>query len=161
MRFGRRSAYTTQSPPLHAAGRFRRRMQHCQEVSMGKPAVAIVDDDPAVRSSLKFSLELEGFAVSTYADAAALLDDAGSAGADCLIIDYKLPGMNGIELLNALRSRKIDAPVVLITSNPSRSLRAIAQDCGATLVEKPLLGNALNDSVREAVGMRRPGSVGN
>src|SRR5436853_673754 len=91
--------------------------------SRQKPVVLVVDDDPAVRNSLKFSLEIEGFTVRDYSSANELLNEPDIADAGCLIIDYHLPQMNGLEMLNRLRERRVAAPAILITSHPSASVR--------------------------------------
>ena len=115
-----------------------------------RPVVLVIDDDPAVCSSLKFFLELEGFAVRTYPDAAAVLRAADVAGAACLVVDYKLPGINGLQLLQKLRTRGMVTPAILITSHPGAVLSQAAARAGISIVEKPLLGNALGESVRNA-----------
>src|SRR5262249_24961223 len=84
--------------------------------------VGIVDDDPAVRNSLKFSLELEGFAVGTFANAAELLRAPDLSRFQCLVVDFNMPGMDGIELAVKLREMQFAAPVILITSDPSKAL---------------------------------------
>lgn len=121
-----------------------------QEETSSRPVVVVVDDDLALRSSLKFALELEGFSVRTYADASALLDD-GLPAAGCLVIDQKLPGMSGLELLHHLRLRHVLLPVILITTHPTRALLAQAAMAGVRVIEKPLLTNALTDGIREAM----------
>lgn len=113
------------------------------EIASAKPVVVIVDDDPAVRSSLAFSLQTEGFSVRSYASGAELLKDVPAARAGCLVIDYQLPGMNGLDLLAELRRRQVEAPAILITTHPSSAVRERAAVSGAALVEKPLLGDAL------------------
>ena len=105
--------------------------------------VAIVDDDPAVRSSLKFSLETEGYEVRIFADAAELLNDSTIVSYGCMVVDQKLPHIDGLELVARLRARSIVTPVILITSHPSASVRLRAGAAGIPIVEKPLLGNAL------------------
>ena len=114
-----------------------------------QPIVFVVDDDQAVCSSLKFALELEGFAVSTFADGESLLSRADLPRPHCLVVDYKLLGMSGIDLLNELRRRDVQTPALLITSNPSRTLRSAAERLGVSIIEKPLLTNALSECVRE------------
>lgn len=116
----------------------------------GRP-VLIVDDDPAVRSSLQFRLEIEGYSVRTYARGADLLDDPAISSAGCLVIDYRLPDMNGLDLLLDLRRRAIKLPAILITTHPSASVRARAAAAGAALIEKPLLSEALIDGIRSAI----------
>src|SRR5205814_7415711 len=92
------------------------------EFSDTRSIVVIVDDDPAVRNSLKFSLEIEGFSVHGYADADELLSLGKLPSCSCLIIDHRLPGMSGLDLIAALRARHVTSPAILITSHPSRAL---------------------------------------
>ncbi len=109
------------------------------------PEIALVDDDPSVRTALQFSLELEGFRVVTYESAEALIALDGLARAQCLIIDYRLPGADGIALVTRLRDEGNLIPAILITSNPSRSVIWCANELDARIVEKPLLDSALLD----------------
>jgi FixJ family two-component response regulator len=113
--------------------------------------VVVVDDDPAVRGSLAFSLRAEGLSVQSYASAAELLKGNSSRTARCLVIDYKLPGMNGLDLLAELRRRHIVAPAILITTNPTAAVRAQAAAAHVALIEKPLLGDALFQEIRAAL----------
>jgi two-component system response regulator FixJ len=115
--------------------------------------VIIIDDDFAVRNSLKFSLEIEGLTVRSYATGAELLSAGDLALCNCLVVDQNMPGMNGLDLITLLRARHFAAPAILITSHPSSSLRERAQQAGVPIVEKPLLGNALLDKIRDAVGI--------
>jgi two-component system, LuxR family, response regulator FixJ len=112
--------------------------------------VLVVEDDAALRNSLKFAFELEGYAVHTYASGSAILQDAGPPEPYCLVIDYRLPDMDGLELLQRLRARGIDAPAILITTGPSSSVRGAARRAGVHIIEKPLLGNALSEAIRNA-----------
>ena len=89
------------------------------EIASARPLVVIVDDDPAIRSSLAFSLQTEGFSVRSYASGTELLGDDLTAEASCLVIDYQLPGMNGLDLVAELRRRQVAAPAILITTHPS------------------------------------------
>ena len=116
-----------------------------------KDTVVVVDDDPAVCSSLQFSLETEGFQVQTFANGPELLKQEQLPARGCVIIDYYLPGMNGLELALALRERHISLPIILITTHPNRSLRQSAAAEGIEIIEKPLLGNSLSEIIRAAV----------
>jgi FixJ family two-component response regulator len=116
--------------------------------------VLLVDDDPAVRSSLKFSLQVEGFDVRTYASGIELLADPDLPSHGCLIVDYRMPEMTGLEVVASLRERHISWPAILITTHPSAGLRQRAAHAGITLIEKPLLGDALTQGVREAIERR-------
>ena len=114
-------------------------------------ALLVVDDDPALLQSLKFAMELEGFVVETYADAESVLAADALPGRGCMIVDVKLPGINGLELVKRLRARKVELPAVLITTNPPPSLRILAAAVGVPIVEKPLLRDELMDTVRRLV----------
>jgi two-component system, LuxR family, response regulator FixJ len=114
------------------------------------PIVAVVDDDPAVCNSLKFSLELEGFSVRTYREAGELLGAADLAACNCFVVDQKMANMTGLALIAQLRDRQITAPAILIISQPSLALSARAATANVPIVEKPLLSNALLDRIREA-----------
>jgi FixJ family two-component response regulator len=113
--------------------------------------VMVIDDDQAVRNSLKFSLEVEGFTVRSYATGAELLSAEGLMHCSCLVVDQKMPGMNGLDLIGLLRARHLSAPAILITSHPGPPLRARAKEAGVPIVEKPLLGNVLLDKIRDLV----------
>jgi two-component system, LuxR family, response regulator FixJ len=115
-----------------------------------RPVIAVVDDDPAVCSSLKFALELEGFAVCIYHSGAELLLADDLEDFNCFVVDQRMPGMTGMELVEVLRERLILTPVILIISHASAALSARARKAAIPIVEKPFLGNALLERIREA-----------
>jgi len=115
-----------------------------------RPIIAVVDDDPAVCGSLKFALELEGFAVRTHHGAAELLLADDLEDFNCFVIDQRMPEMTGMELVEVLRKRLILTPVILIISHGSAALSARAKKAAIPIVEKPFLGNALLERIREA-----------
>ncbi|HYC67323.1 response regulator transcription factor [Brevundimonas sp.] len=117
-----------------------------------RPAILLVEDDPAVVNALTFSLELEGFEVCAYADGETLLASTPLPTRGCLVLDYNLPGIDGLDLLERLRAAEVNLPAILITTNPRRALRAQAALAGVQIIEKPLLTDALRDSVRNALG---------
>jgi two-component system response regulator FixJ len=123
-------------------------------MKLTQPMVLIIDDDPAVRNSLKFALEVEGFAVRAYATGAELLDDAPALDNGCLVVDYKLPEMNGLDLLCELRRRNVDLPAILITTHPNVAVRDRAALAGVPLIEKPLLNDTLFQGIRAALDGR-------
>jgi FixJ family two-component response regulator len=133
--------------------RVEQRSNKQRDSSAPDTAIIVVDDDFAVRSSLKFSLEVEGLAVRSYASGAELLS-AEIAPCDCLVVDQKMPGISGLDLIASLRRRNVSAPAILITSYPSLSLREQAQQAHIPIVEKPLLGNALLDKIRAVLAAR-------
>jgi FixJ family two-component response regulator len=113
----------------------------------GEWAVFVVDDDLAVLNSLKFALEIEGFPVRIFAAPEDILATGEKLRRGCLVIDYNLPTMNGLALLDRLRDRGISIPAILITSDAGPTLRRQAASAGVAIVEKPLLGGALTDAI--------------
>ncbi len=113
--------------------------------------VLIVDDDAAVRSALKFALELEGYQVRTYGDPEALLADTLPERA-CLIVDYRMPGLDGLSMISRLRQRHVGLPVILIVSEALNApLRLRAGRMGVQdVLEKPLSDGMLLNSIRHA-----------
>ena len=111
--------------------------------------VLVVDDDAAVRNALKFVLEIEGFRVRLYAGGQALLDDDDLPVLGCLVVDYRMPGMDGLELVERLRADKVTLPVVLICSRLDDWLRRRAVQAGVgAVLEKPLSDSALIECIR-------------
>jgi two-component system, LuxR family, response regulator FixJ len=121
--------------------------EHAGAISAQGPVVIVVDDDPAVLGALKFALELEGFRIAAYRSGSELLAEPVFPTTGCLVIDYKLPEMDGLSLIADLRKRGFRLPAILITTNPTRSLRRRAAAVAAPIVEKPLFGDALSNAV--------------
>ena len=113
-----------------------------------RQTVILVDDDPAVLGALQFALELEGFAVKAFREGREILSGERLPHAGCLVIDYNLPGMNGLDVVAALRSLRVTLPAILITTHPNAILRQRAAAQGLQIIEKPLLGDALTDAIR-------------
>lgn len=114
--------------------------------------VIVVDDDAAVRNSLKFALELEGFDVRLYEGGSELLAEEGLDLGGCLVVDQYMPGMTGVELVDRLRERFVDIPAILITAKASDDLRLSAALSGIRQVlEKPLEDGALLEGIRSAI----------
>ncbi|QAU48336.1 response regulator [Bradyrhizobium guangzhouense] len=125
-------------------------------VSSAKPTVYVVDDDDAVLGSLRFLLETDGFAVRTFRNATALLNTTSPSGADCYLIDYKMPDINGIELAGRLHQSDRDTPVILITGYPDKNISARAKAAGVKdVILKPLLDENLVKRIRRAIQNRR------
>jgi FixJ family two-component response regulator len=116
-----------------------------------RPAVILVDDDPAVTHAIQFSFDLEGLDVRSFRDGESLLaaDDMPDSG--CLILDHNLPGMDGLALLERLRAAGVELPAILVTTNPRTALRNRAAAAGVPIIEKPLLTDALLTTVRKAL----------
>ena len=112
-----------------------------QEYESMKEFVYIVDDDEAVRDSLRWLLEGNGFSVKVFSNAEELLDFSekqshGMAG--CLILDVRMPGITGVELHDVLLKAGIDIPVIFITGHGSVPLAVKSMKKGAIdFLEKP------------------------
>jgi two-component system response regulator FixJ len=112
--------------------------------------VHIVDDDEAVRDSVKAVLEVAGFACETYASARAFLD-ADKRAPGCALVDVRMPEMDGLTLLRALGARHPDIGVVIMTGFADVPLAVRAMREGAVdFVEKPTPPDVLAGAVRRA-----------
>ncbi len=86
----------------------------------------------------------------TYRSAADLLIADNLDDCNCYVVDQRMPGMNGMELIARLRARKVVTPAILVISQPNAALAARAAAADIPIVEKPLLNNMLVDRIREA-----------
>lgn len=116
-----------------------------------RPAVILVDDDPAVTHAMQFSFDLEGLDVRSFRDGESLLAAGELPESGCLILDHNLPGMDGLGLLERLRALGVRLPAILITTNPRTALRVRATAASVPIIEKPLLTDALLTAVRKAL----------
>jgi two-component system, LuxR family, response regulator FixJ len=118
--------------------------------------LVLVEDDRAVLGALTFAFETEGYQVAAFRDPASALAAAETKGASCLVIDQRLPGMSGLELVAHLRAEGVAAPALLITTNPTAQLHRDAAAAEIEIVEKPLLGDVLAAKVRALAPAARP-----
>lgn len=118
------------------------------------PVIHVVDDDAAFRRSLIFLLESLGWPVVAHPSAAEFLAACPAPPADfgCLVLDIRMPGMNGLELQQALRARGWTPAVVFMTGHGDVELAVQAMKQGAfDFLEKPFRDQALLDTVTAAV----------
>jgi two-component system, LuxR family, response regulator FixJ len=109
-----------------------------------RPVVIVVDDDDAVRESLRFLLDIAGYDVMTFESAQAYLDRVNPEPATCMVLDQHMPNTTGLELLAVMRASGARLPTALITGSPSPDLVRQAIALGAARVlEKPLADDAL------------------
>ena len=110
--------------------------------------VYIVDDDEAVRDSLSMLLESKAFAVKSFASAVEFLAAASSLHPGCLIVDIRMPEMDGLELQQHLIDRSLDFPLIVITSHGDVPVAVRAMKSGAVdFIEKPFTYEAILDSL--------------
>jgi CheY-like chemotaxis protein len=117
--------------------------------AQARPRITVVEDDVSLLNALAFALEADGFAVAAYTAAAPLL--ARPPSADCMVVDLRLPDMDGLSLIAALRALGPQPRAILITTNPDARLRLAAAKVGVEIVEKPLIGGELRQRIAEAV----------
>ncbi len=118
---------------------------------MTERIVHVIDDDEGMRASLQFLLETADCTVTTYASAADFLAAADPAPG-CIITDVRMPGMNGLELIQALNARGSGLPVVVITGHGDIPMAVEAMKAGATeFLEKPFDDERLMRAVRGAL----------
>ncbi|MBV8679910.1 MAG: response regulator transcription factor [Aquitalea sp.] len=123
-------------------------------MSASFPHVHIVDDDEAFRDSLVFLLESHDYAISCHDSAESLLADFHPAGAGCLIVDIRMPGMSGLELFDELSARHNPWPVIFITGHGDVPMAVQAVKRGAhDFLEKPFNQQALLNAVDSALAL--------
>jgi two-component system, LuxR family, response regulator FixJ len=119
---------------------------------MTGPVIFVVDDDVAVRDSLEILLQSAGHAVRSFASGQEFLDVVSSLGPGCLIVDVRMPGMDGFELQRRLGERRLSIPVIVITGHGDVPMAVRAIRGGAVdFIEKPFSERAIFDSIRLAL----------
>jgi len=117
-------------------------------------SIVIVEDDVSLLSALAFALEADGFLVHAYARAEPLL--SAPVHADCMVIDMRLPDLDGLTLIKRLRERGVRAPAILTTTSPTDRTRRWAADMGVEIVEKPLITGELRGRIDALVAANFP-----
>jgi len=123
------------------------------------PLISVVDDDASVRESLESLIRSVGFAVKVFASAEDFLNSPRVLETNCLILDVRLPGMDGIELHRHLLARKWKVPVIFITAHASEEhIRAQALKSGAVgYLIKPFSEELLLDAIDAALDLKSNG----
>jgi len=118
--------------------------------------VILVDDDADVRDALSLLLSAAAYPVEALASAEALLEAVTPSDRGCLILDVRLPGMNGLALQQALRERGIQLPIVFISGHGDIPMAVEAVHAGAMdFLEKPFDDGALIERVDRALALDR------
>jgi DNA-binding NtrC family response regulator len=119
-------------------------------------SVLIIDDEAAIRESLQTLLEFEGYTVDTANDGIEGLTRLNERPFDLVLLDFALPERNGIEILQEIRERDSELPVIMITAYGTVENAVNAMQAGATnFIQKPWDNEKLLADVRTAVGRRR------
>ena len=120
------------------------------------PAISVVDDDDAVRDSLRLLLETSGYRVIEYASGTYFLADPSAAKADCWICDLHMPDMNGAEMLERARARGWNVSTIIMTGRGDAHLeRRLIQAKVVRILEKPVGDTALLEWVEKACALTK------
>ncbi|MEM9368209.1 MAG: response regulator [Planctomycetota bacterium] len=120
------------------------------------PVVMVVEDDDDVRKSLQWQLSSLGFETSVFRTPQQLIELAEFPPFGCLIVDYRLPGQDGIQLLETLRQKECDLPFLFISGHGTVDTAVAAMRLGAIdFLEKPLDTQRLLDTVRRCIDADR------
>ncbi|HUO95910.1 MAG TPA: response regulator FixJ [Steroidobacteraceae bacterium] len=127
-----------------------------------KPAtVFVVDDDDAVRTSLRLLLKSVGLPVETFAAAQEFLDNFDADRAGCLVLDIRMPGMSGLELQQRLNEIHAIIPIVFITGHGDVPMAVEAMQHGAVdFIQKPFRDQDLIDRINQALEKDRDNRAG-
>jgi FixJ family two-component response regulator len=116
------------------------------------PLISVVDDDESVRESLSGLIRSVGFGVMVFASAEEFLTSDRLSDTDCLILDVRMPGMNGLELHRQLATNHFAIPVIFITAHGDEEARARALNGGAVeYLLKPFSEEALLRAIDAAL----------
>jgi FixJ family two-component response regulator len=119
--------------------------------------IHIVDDDDAVRDSMRALLESLGFDVHDYSSAVEFLNRGGTRLKGCLLLDLHMPVMSGIDLLDHMQSEGARLPTIVITGRGDPTLRERALKSGAlALIDKPVSDDALLGAIGRAFQEGQP-----
>ena len=123
---------------------------------MPRELIFVVDDDDAVRASLRALLETAGYRTIQFGSGAEFLEFPHSGLGSCVLLDVKMPGLDGLEVQRRLNERGARLPVVIVTGHGDIAMAVQAMRAGATdFLEKPVSRDRLLESVARAVDIGR------
>ncbi|KFG89945.1 Two component LuxR family transcriptional regulator [Sphingobium herbicidovorans NBRC 16415] len=121
-------------------------------MTVSEAIVYVIDDDDGARHSLEFLLDCAGIRVRSFASADAFLASSPPLSGACIVTDVRMPGRNGIELVEELRRRGANVPVIVITGHADVPLAVQAMHAGvADFIEKPFDDEVMLSSIRKAL----------
>jgi FixJ family two-component response regulator len=117
----------------------------------------VVEDDDGMRDAIESLLDAAGFETAMYESAEAMLAGGAVEAALCVVSDFKLPSMSGLDLLAALRARGARTPMILITAHDTPDIRNSAERLGAAAyLAKPFHGSALLAAIENVAQPMKP-----
>lgn len=118
--------------------------------------VHVVDDDDSVRRSVGFMLKTSGYQVRPYASGMELLKKAKGLEPGCVLLDIRMPGMDGLEVQQELRERGVSLPILIMTGHGDIPLSVRAMKAGAIdFIEKPFEKDVLISAIEEGFASLR------
>jgi CheY-like chemotaxis protein len=122
-------------------------------VAIGTPHIAVVDDDKPIRKALVRLLRAGDFTVESYSSGPEFLASLKGHCPDCIVLDFQMPQVNGLDVLKDLRARHVGVPVVIITAHDEPIVRANCLAAGASAyLCKPIDEVVLRRAIAEAIG---------
>jgi len=128
---------------------------------MTNPVIHIVDDDEAMRDSLSFLLDVQGYRARVHDSALAFLVARGDEIVDCVVTDIRMPEMTGLELVRKLKEDGVACPVIVMTGHGDVPLAVEAMKAGVVdFIEKPFSNDDFMAAVKRALAFRTTSDVG-
>ena len=116
------------------------------------PIVSVVDDDEQVRESLAALIQSMNLEVQCYASGREFLDQYSPQQPGCVVLDLRMPQLNGLEVIEQLQARGVDVPVIMISGHGDIPAAVAAIKAGAVdFLEKPYPASALMESIRRGI----------
>lgn len=120
-----------------------------------EPIVYVIDDDESARDSLEFLLDVSGIRVRSFSSADAFLQSSPPLAGACIVTDVRMPGRNGVELVQELNERGASVPVIVITGHADVPLAIQAMKAGvADFIEKPFDDAVMLTAIRSALAQQ-------
>jgi DNA-binding response OmpR family regulator len=117
---------------------------------MAKSKILIVDDDPGLLTMLQLMLRLEGYDAIVCGEPQLVVDTMTRETPDLVLLDALMPGLDGIQVLEAIRARALPTPVLLVTGNANEAYLKLAMQVGASgLLAKPFVKEDLLDQLQK------------
>jgi FixJ family two-component response regulator len=113
--------------------------------------VALVDDDASMRKALSRLLASSSFEITTFVSATEFLKSLKEQSPQCLVVDFDMPEITGLDLHRRLATGGINIPTIVITAHNKPGLRERCEGAGAAFLEKPFDGSALIDEINSAI----------
>jgi FixJ family two-component response regulator len=130
-------------------------MLHFREIMTGGSPlthIAVLDDDPAIRRGLVRLLKAEGMVASSHATGDELFEALALELPDCLILDFQMPRVSGLDVLNRLRQSGVGIPTIILTAHQDAACREACLNAGAiACLHKPVSAHVLLHEIKQAV----------